>query len=165
MSSRTRTRTPKASAGVHTVRIPGRRGRRSQPLLIVVPERPSLIRQAFAGLAGAAWVHRRALAPTVLAVLAFVLAAVLHVLAWWSCFLPAAAVVAPLAWLVILQRGNPVTGSDLAWRIGATSVAALAALWMTAAVTFGPVAGPLELLWLLALIGVQTAWIVVRKMR
>lgn len=122
-----------------------------------------MIRQALAVLAGAAWVHRRALAPTALAVLAFVLAAVLHVLAWWSSFLPAAAVVASLAWLAITQRTDPVSGSELACRVGLVAAAGLAASWMTAAAAFGPTTGPLELLWLLALLAVQTAWLIIRR--
>ncbi|MGW2228168.1 hypothetical protein [Streptomyces formicae] len=166
MSSRTRTRTSKTSTGVHAIRIPRGRGRRGQPFIVVIPERPTLTRQALGMVGGALWKARTSLAPTALAVLAFVLAAVLHVLAWWSCFLPAAAAVAAVAWLVIAQRRDPATGSDLAWRIGLTvTLGPVAAVWMTAAVAFGPLAGPLELLWLLALIGTQSVWLVVRRMR
>jgi hypothetical protein len=61
VSSRTRTR---GAAGVHTVRIPHQRGRRSQPFLIVVPDRPSLTREALGFLGRLLWTFRAALAPT-----------------------------------------------------------------------------------------------------
>ncbi|WPO69937.1 hypothetical protein [Streptomyces sp. KN37] len=158
-----RTRTSKAAAGVHTVRIPRRRGRRGQPFIVVIPEHPTVTRVALGTVGRALWKARTSLYPTALAVLGFVLAAVRHVLAWWSCFLPATAVVAPVAWLAVMQRSNPACGSSLAWRIGLTSATSLAASWLTTAVAFGPTAGPLELLWLLALLGTQIAWPIVRR--
>ncbi|MCI3930196.1 hypothetical protein [Streptomyces sp. AN091965] len=162
MPSRTRTR--KTSSGVHTVRIPRGRGRRGQPFVVIVPERPTLTLEALGVAAcGYLWRARTSLYPTVLAVLGFVLAAVLHVLAWWSCFLPGAGVVAPLAWLAVAQRSDPAAGAELALRAALASALTLAALWLTAAMAFGPTTGPLELIWLLALIGAQAIWLIIRR--
>jgi hypothetical protein len=157
LSSRTRT------AGA-TVRIPNQRGRRSrQPFVVVMPERQSLTR-VLLGLAGQAlWDARRALAPTGLALLAFALTALLHALAWWSGLVLAPAAVAPVVWLAIVQRSAPATGSALAWRIGLVALTFLAAGWVATAAAFGPLAGPLELWWLLTLIAAQSAWLIVRR--
>lgn len=58
MSSRTRARGAKTAAGVHTIRIPRQRGRRgADPFVVVVPERPSLTREALAVVGG--WLDRK----------------------------------------------------------------------------------------------------------
>ena len=161
MSSRTRTRVQKVPAGAQTIRIP--KGRRSEPVIVVVPERPSLTRQALMGLALIVWDHRRALAPTSLALLAVGVTTLLHLVAWWSGLVLAPAALAPLVWLAIVQRQRPAKGSSLAWRIALSVASTLAAGWMAAGAIFGPLTGPLELLWLLALIGTQTTWLIVRR--
>ncbi|MEW2397505.1 hypothetical protein [Streptomyces sp. NPDC046862] len=163
MSSRTRTRAVKTAAGVHTVRIPRQRGRRSDPFVIVVPERPSLTREAFGFIGRALWRFRRALAPTALAVLALPVTAILHVLAWWSGLLLAPVAAAPLVWLLVMQRRRPATGTTLGWRTGLAALAVTASAWVALAAGFGPLAGPLELLWLLTLIAAQTVWLIVRR--
>ncbi|MFB6934368.1 hypothetical protein [Streptomyces chartreusis] len=164
MSSRTRTRAVKSGASVHTVRIPRQRGRRgSDPFVVVVPERPSLTRQALAGLGLMLWDHRRALAPTGFAVLALAVAGLLHALAWWSGLLLAPLATAPAVWFGIVQRRHSATGSTLAWRIALTVLATLASAWAALAAGFGPLAGPLEVVWLLTLIAAQTAWLIVRR--
>ncbi len=163
MSSRTRTRTVKTAAGVHTVRLPRQRGRRSEPFVIVVPERPSLTRELFGLLGGCLWRFRRSLAPTALGVLALGVAAVLHAMAWWSGLVLTPAAVAPLVWLAIVQRRHPVSGSALVWRIALSIASTLAAALMAATAAFGPLAEPLPLLWLLGLIGAQTSWFFVRR--
>lgn len=161
MSSRTRGR---GAAGVHTVRIPRQRGRRgSDPFVVVVPERPSLTREALTALGGLLWRSRRALAPTGFAVLAFVTAALLHAIAWWSGLLLAPIATGPLVWLLVTQRRRSGTGSVLAWRIGVTALGSTALAWLALAAGFGPLAGPLELIWLLTLITAQTAWLIVRR--
>ncbi|MFG2738515.1 hypothetical protein ACGFY0_00355 [Streptomyces chartreusis] len=161
MSSRTRTR---GGAAVHTVRIPRQRGRRgSDPFVVVVPQRPSLTHQAFAGLALMLWDHRRALAPTGFAVLALVAGFLLHTIAWWSGLVLAPLAAGPLVWLLVMQRRRRGTGSVLAWRIGVTVLATSALTWLALAAGFGPLAGPLELIWLLTLITAQTAWLIVRR--
>lgn len=148
-----------------TVRVPRSRGRRGDPFVVVVPERPSLTRQALTGLALIAWDHRRAFAPIPLALLALGLSALVHSVAWWSGLVLAPVAAAPLVWLWIVQHRHPEGGSALAWRIALSVTSTLAVGWAAAASLFGPFAGPLELLWLLALIGTQTAWPIVRRTR
>ncbi|MEV4035321.1 hypothetical protein [Streptomyces umbrinus] len=160
MSSRTRTR---GAAGVHTVRIPRQRGRRSQPFLIVVPDRPSLTREAFGFLGRALWRFRSSLAPTGYALLALVITGLLHLLGWWSGLVLAPLAVAPAAWLGIMQRRRPARGSTLLWRIGLAFLAMLTSAWAALAAGFGPLAGPLPLVWLLGLIIAQSAWLIVRR--
>ncbi|BBC35858.1 hypothetical protein SGFS_071520 [Streptomyces graminofaciens] len=165
MSSRTRARVAKTAAGVHTVQIPRRRGRRSAPFVIVVPERPSLTREALGFLGRALWAGRRGLAPVGLAVFVFALTGVLHVSAWWSGLVLAPAALAPTLWVLVMQRRRPASGAALGWRIGLTVLATLAAVWVALAAGFGPLAGPLPLLWLLVLIAAQTTWFFVRPSR
>ncbi|MGW7272286.1 hypothetical protein ACWGH5_17365 [Streptomyces sp. NPDC054864] len=167
MSSRTRSRTraAKVSAGATTVRIPRqRRGRSAQPFVIVVPERPSLTSR-LAGIVGdLLWDHRRALAPLGIALSAFPVTALLHALVWWSGLLLAPLAAGPLAWLLITQRRRPAADRGvLGWRIGLTLLATAATAWVALAAAFGPLAGPLELLWLFTLIAAQTAWLIVRR--
>ncbi|WP_326729941.1 hypothetical protein [Streptomyces phaeochromogenes] len=163
MSGRTRTRGVKTAAGVHTVRLPRQRGRRSQPFVVVVPERPSLTREALGFLGGALWRFRGSLAPTGFALLALVVTALLHVLGWWSGLVLAPLAAAPALWLGITQRRRPTRASALAWRIGLAVLATLTLTWAALAAGFGPLAGSLELVWLLILIIAQTAWLIVRR--
>ncbi|MYT12176.1 hypothetical protein YWIDRAFT_01414 [Streptomyces sp. SceaMP-e96] len=163
MSSRSRTRAVKA-AGVTTVRIPRQRGRRAaDPFVIVVPERPSLTRQALTGLALILWNHRRALAPTGAALSAFLVTALLHALAWWSGLVLAPLVVAPALWLGFVHFRRPSQGSAALWRVALALLATLAFAWVALAAWFGPLAGPLELVWLLTWLVAQTAWLIVRR--
>ncbi|MFF5984982.1 hypothetical protein ACFY78_39725 [Streptomyces olindensis] len=165
MSSRTRARSVKTAAGVHTVRIPRQRGRRSDPFVIVVPERPSLTREALGFVGRGLWTFRRALAPTGLSVLAFLVAGLLHLIAWWSALVIAPVAAVPVVWLLLVQRRRPARSSALAWRIALATLATLAAVWLALAAGFGPLAGPLALLWLLILIAAQTAWLIIRPSR
>lgn len=166
MSSRSRTRSVKTAAGVTSVHIPRQRGRRSaQPFVVVVPERPSLTREALAAVGGLLWRFRRPLAPTGLALLAFVVTAILHAIAWWSGLLLAPAAAVPVLWLGVMQRRRPASGSVLAWRIGLALLATTTAAWAALAAGFGPLAGSLELWWLLTWIAAQTAWLIVRHTR
>ncbi|MFF8938728.1 hypothetical protein ACF08O_29215 [Streptomyces paradoxus] len=165
MSSRTRTRSVKTTAGVHTVRIPRQRGRRSDPFVIVVPERPSLTREALGFVGRGLWSIRRALAPTGLSVLAFLVAGLLHAIAWWSALVVAPVAAVPLVWLLVMQRRRPARSAALAWRIGLAALATVAAVWLALAAGFGPLDGPLALLWLLILITAQTAWLIIRPSR
>ncbi|MFF3204898.1 hypothetical protein [Streptomyces sp. NPDC002962] len=164
MSSRTRARGPKRAAGVHTVSIPRQRGRRgAQPFVIVVPETPSLTREALGFIGRALWKGRRALAPTALALLAFAVTGLLHVMAWWSSLVLAPFAVAPLAWLAVMQVRRPGRGTVVLWRAGLALLATLATSWAAFAAGFGPLAGPLELVWLLMWIAAQTTWLIVRR--
>ncbi|MEV6123867.1 hypothetical protein AB0M23_25720 [Streptomyces sp. NPDC052077] len=162
MSSRTRTR---RAAGVHTVRIPRQSGRRSDPFVIIVPERPSLTREALGFVGRLLWRFRSALAPTGLSILAFVVASLLHLTAWWSSLVVAPLAAAPLAWLLVMQRRRPARGATFGWRIGLTVLATAAAVWLALAAGFGPLAGPLPLLWLLVSIAAQSVWFFVRPSR
>lgn len=164
MSSRSRTRSVKTAAGVTSVHIPRQRGRRSaQPFVVVVPERPSLTREVLTAIGALLWRFRRPLAPTGLALLAFVVTAILHAIAWWSGLLLAPAAAVPVLWLGVMQRRRPASGSVLAWRIGLTLLATTTAAWAALASGFGPLAGSLELWWLLTWIAAQTAWLIVRR--
>ncbi|MFE9415497.1 hypothetical protein ACFYMX_07550 [Streptomyces griseofuscus] len=163
MSSRTRSRGIKTAAGIHTVHIPRSRGRRSQPFVVVVPEHPSLTREALGFLGRLLWRFRAALAPTFLALLAWPLTALLHALAWWSGLLLAPVAAAPLLWLGIMQRRHPARTSVLAWRSGLTVLTTAALAWVALAAGFGPLAGPMPLIWLLAWLTAQTAWLIVRS--
>ncbi|MFE2419692.1 hypothetical protein [Streptomyces hokutonensis] len=161
MSSRTRAR---GTAGVHTVRIPHQRGRRSaQPFVVVVPERPSLTREALTAIGGLLWRFRRPLIPTALALLAWPVTALLHAIAWWSGLLLAPAAAVPVLWLLVMQRRRPARSSVLAWRAGLALLATTTAAWAAFAAGFGPLAGPLPLLWLLTWLIAQTAWLIVRR--
>ncbi|MGW2325699.1 hypothetical protein ACWC5C_08040 [Streptomyces sp. NPDC001700] len=165
MSSRTRARTVKTAAGVTTVRIPRQRGRRSHdPFVVVVPERPTLTRLALDATALWLWKHRRALAPLALGLLAFPVTALLHVLAWWSALLLAPAAAGPALWLALVQRRRPAADKAVwGWRITLAALGASGLAWAALAAGFGPLAGPLELWWLLNLITAQTAWLIVRR--
>ncbi|MEU4891933.1 hypothetical protein AB0B12_23915 [Streptomyces sp. NPDC044780] len=165
MSSRTRARAVKTAAGVTTVRIPRQRGRRSaDPFVVVVPERPTLTRLALDAAARWLWRHRRALAPLALGVLALPITALLHVMAWWSALVLAPAAAGPLLWLAIAQRRHPAKdGAVWGWRITAALLGTSGLAWVALAAGFGPLDGPLELLWLLNLIAAQTAWLIVRR--
>ncbi|MFI0166750.1 hypothetical protein [Streptomyces sp. NPDC017095] len=164
MSSRSRARGLKSAAGVHTVHIPRQRGRRgAQPFVIVVPEQPSLTREA-AGWAGRMlWRHRGALAPTGWALLALAAAGLLHAQAPRTGLLLAVLAAGPAVWVLLAQRRRPGTGSVLAWRIALALLATLALSWFAAATGFGPLTGPLALLWLLIWGTAQTAWLIVRR--
>ena len=163
MSSRTRTRKVKTAAGVHTVQIPRQRGRRAQPFVVVVPERPSLTREALGFVGRGLWMARHALAPTGIALLALVVTGLLHVIAWWSALVLAPVAVAPAVWFAVVQRSRPAHGSTLAWRITLAVFATLASAWAALAAGFGPWAGALPLVWLLTLIAAQTTWFIVRR--
>ncbi|MGW2416434.1 hypothetical protein ACWCV5_30300 [Streptomyces tubercidicus] len=164
MSHRIRTRGGRAAASVHTVHIPRQRGRRgAQPFVVVVPERPSLSREALGFLCRALWKSRRALAPTGCAVLAFAGTALLHAMAWWSGLVMAPLAVAPALWLGLVHFRRPTQGSAALWRVGLALLATAAFAWAALAAGFGPLAGPLELVWLLTWIAAQTAWLIVRR--
>lgn len=167
MSSRTRSRrsSVKVPVGATTVRIPRQRGRRSaQPFIVVVPDRPTLCREALGWVGRLLWTHRRALAPLALSVTALPLTAVLHALAWWSGLILAPLAAGPLGWLALMQRRRPAGDRGvLGWRIGLALLATAATAWLALAAAFGPLAGPLELLWLLTLIAAQSTWFIIRR--
>ncbi|MFK0137937.1 hypothetical protein [Streptomyces murinus] len=162
MSSRTRTRV-KSAAGIHTLHIPRQRGRRAEPFVVVIPERPTLTREAVGFVGRMLWRFRGALAPTFLALLAWPLAAILHAIAWWSALALAPVAVAPLLWFGFVQLRRPARTAAAFWRAGLALLATVAAAWLAFAAGFGPLAGPLPLLWLLAWSIAQTVWLIVRR--
>ncbi|MFD5162823.1 hypothetical protein ACFWMJ_33000 [Streptomyces hawaiiensis] len=166
MSSRTRARSVKTAAGIHTVRIPRQRGRRSDPFVIVVPERPSLTREALGFIGRGLWTFRHALAPTGLSLLAFLVAGLLHLIVWWSALVVAPVAAVPVGWLLVMQRRRPArAAAALGWRIALAALATAAAVWLALAAGFGPLNGTLALLWLLIWITAQTAWLILRPSR
>ncbi|WP_405536390.1 hypothetical protein [Streptomyces sp. NBC_00075] len=130
-----------------------------------MPERPSLTREFAVFVGRLLWCFRVSLAPTGIALATFVVTALLHALAWWSALVLAPAVAAPIAWLAFVQRRHPAHRTTLAWRIGTAALATLALGWAALAAGFGPLAGPLELLWLFLLLPAQAAWLIVRRTR
>ncbi|MER5882588.1 hypothetical protein ABT160_02045 [Streptomyces sp. NPDC001941] len=129
----------------------------------MIPERPSLLSEAALFVGRVLWGARRALVPTVLAVLALVLAAVLHTSAPWAGVPLGLLAAGPAAWLLLMQRARPGRATVLAWRIALATLATVAGAWLALAVVFGPLAGPLEVVWLLLWIVAQTAWLIVRR--
>ncbi|MBD9704079.1 hypothetical protein IHE56_18750 [Streptomyces sp. ID01-12c] len=162
MSSRTRTR---RAVGVHTVRVPRQRGRRSaQPFVVVVPERPSLTREVLGFIGRMLWRFRRGLAPTAAAVALFVGTGVVHLVAVWVGWVLAGAAVAPLGWLAWVSKFRPTARrSVLKWRVTVALASTTVIAWAALAVVFSPVAGPLGWLWLLLTLTAQSVWLYARR--
>ncbi|WP_354641317.1 hypothetical protein [Kitasatospora camelliae] len=154
------------------VQIPRQRGRRqtsahvidlgrgTQPLVVVVPHRPSPAGRLALAVGGALWRHRVAWAPSWAGGGIFLTTGVLSAIA------PAAgigfavpAVLVPAGWFAA-KRWHPRSAvrrraRDLRTQVLASS-AALA--WVGAACLFGPVNWPLFTLWLLGTGAAQAAW-------
>ncbi|MFF4518170.1 hypothetical protein [Streptomyces mirabilis] len=169
MSSRTRARvrTQKVPAGATTVRIPRQRRaghRQSAPVIVVVPERPSLTARAAAAVGVWAWEHRRAWAPTAAALVLFLATGIVHLLAAWVGLVLAGAAIVPLGWLAWVTKFRPTARrSVLKWRAGLTLAVTTVTAWMALAVAFSPVAGPLGWLWLLLTLTAQSVWLYSRR--
>jgi hypothetical protein len=144
-----------------TFHIPGQGA--GEAFIVVIPDGRPRRKKPVAYLGAMAWKARRALAPLVVGGAVLVVAFVLHLIAWWSCFLLAPAAVVPAVWFVMAHRSKPVRGSALAWRVGLTVVTTAEAGWLVLAVAFGPFFGPLGVLWLIALIGTECAWLIARS--
>lgn len=165
MSSRTRprARTVKVPAGASTVRIPRQRGRRQQSFVVVVPERPALSSQALRTVGRLLWRHRLALLPTGLAVLSLVVTAILHTVAPWAGVLVGVAGLLPLVVLLTPPLYRRFAGGVRAWQWAAASLAAVVGLWGALAILFGPLAGPLEILWFLGLLAAYALRAAIRR--
>ncbi|MFJ2906273.1 hypothetical protein [Streptomyces sp. NPDC087212] len=166
MSSRTRSRAragalKAAGRDVPVIVLPRQRGRRrtGEPVVVVVAEPPSLTRQAV----GLLWRFRRPLVPAGVAGLALAGTGVLHVAAPWAVLPLTIAAAAPTVWLAVVQRLHPVSGRALALRAGRGAAVTAALAWSALAVGFGPLAGPLGLVWLLLLLAAQTTWLIVDR--
>ncbi|AZQ72767.1 hypothetical protein EKH77_17440 [Streptomyces luteoverticillatus] len=148
-----------------TVRIPRqrRRGRGSDPFVVVVPERLPLSHELLFFLGRTLWAHRRAAVPLLSALSVLVVTAVLHALAWWSGLVLAPVAAAPLVWLVSVQQRYPAGSTSVrAWRVALALLATGALTWIAMAAAFGPLTGPLALWWLVLLIAAQIVWHVAR---
>lgn len=65
-----------------------------------------------------------------------------------------------------MQRRHPASDrAVLGWRIGLALLGTTAVAWASLAAAFGPLAGPLPLLWLLITAAAQTTWLIVRHNR
>ncbi|MBT2367148.1 hypothetical protein J7E88_17995 [Streptomyces sp. ISL-10] len=168
MANRTRARNAKMPPGTTAIRIPRQRrrgfGRRPEPIILVVPEQPLLAARAAYAVGGWMWDRRRAWAPTGIAVAAFVTAAIVHVLAWWTGLVLAPATAAPLVWLWWTYQHRPAEEPSVRrWRRGLALLGVASTAWAALALAFGPTAGPLELLWLVNAIAAQVLWLQVRR--
>lgn len=167
MSKNARAR--KTPPGVTAIRIPRQRrsrfGRGSvEPIILVVPEQPSLGVRAATAVGGWLWDRRGAWAPTGIALAAFAATAVGHLLAWWTGLVLAPAAALPLAWLLLVKRRRPAGDRTVRHlRIGLAALATTVTAWAALALAFGPTAGPLELLWALTAIAAQTLWLFARR--
>ncbi|MCI3276256.1 hypothetical protein [Streptomyces cylindrosporus] len=147
-----------------TVHVPRTRRRDAQPIILVVPERPTLAQRAARALGTWLWETRRSWAPTGIAVAALLTTAVLHGLFWWTAFLLATATFAPYGWLVWLTWRRPADDRSIHhWRKALAALATLAIAWAALAVFFGPLAGPLGLIWLALAITAQALWLRTRR--
>ncbi|MFD0417292.1 hypothetical protein [Streptomyces sp. NPDC127108] len=160
MSSRTRTRGVKAAANARTIRIPRQRGRRQEAFVVVLPDRSPRTRVLNAA-GRLLWRHRLAFLPAGLAVLVLVLTAVLHVVAPWTGGVIVVVALLPLLWLTlpasVRQRLAPSHWQRTALKWAAASLAAVVGLWAALAIIFGPLAGPLEVLWFLGVLAAYGA--------
>ncbi|MFD6344422.1 hypothetical protein ACFWF9_06810 [Streptomyces roseolus] len=165
MARRSRPRSVQVPPGATTIRIPTQRGtKNAPPVFIVVSEaRPTLTSRIARAVGGWAWRHRAAWAPTAYAVLAYVLTAVVHLIAPWMVYVLApAAFVPPLA-LRWIQVGRPKRITERPGRLLAAAVlATLATAWTAATVHYGPLAFPLAWVWVGLTVVVQVFWLVVR---
>ncbi|WP_394432509.1 hypothetical protein [Streptomyces sp. SGAir0957] len=167
MPSRTssRRRTAKVPAGATVINLPRQRrtGRAGQPFIVVVPTHPTWKQRLAAATGRAIWNQRRALIPTFGALFVLPLTALLHALAWWTGLVLAPLAAGPLVWLLTMQRRRPAgERTVLAWRLALALLTTATLAWTALAAAFGPLAGPLGVLWLLLWTLAQTGWLIVR---
>ncbi|WP_262063955.1 hypothetical protein [Streptomyces sp. STR69] len=158
-------RTRKVSyGGTRTAHVPRTRRRDAQPIVLVVPERPTLTQRAMRALGTWLWETRRSWAPTGIAVAAFLATGIVHVLAWWTALVLAPAVAVPFGWLTwVGNRRQTDDRSVRRWRRTVAALATTATAWAALSVAFGPLARPLPLLWLALAITAQVLWLRTRR--
>lgn len=157
-------RTRKTYGGPRTVHVPRTRRRDAQPIVLVVPERPTLSQRAARALGAWLWETRASWAPVPIALTALLAVTLLHVLAWWTAFLLAPGAFAPYGWLFWLALRRPAADRSIRrWRKALAALASLTTSWAAAAVFFGPLAGPLEVIWLALAITAQVLWLRTRR--
>ncbi|MFG2750067.1 hypothetical protein [Streptomyces xanthophaeus] len=163
MSRRTRTHTAKGAAP-RTVHIPRQRGSRQGPqVIVVVSDEPTLTSRAASASGRWMWKHRRAWAPTGLAVLLLAVTGIVHLITPWAALAAAPAGAVPLAVLAWRAGGRPVRTHTEAVRRTSLAVLALASLtWFSLALWFGPAEPLLMGLWSLITLYSQITWLFAR---
>ncbi|MDK9494695.1 hypothetical protein QEZ40_002374 [Streptomyces katrae] len=164
MSRRIRTSAAQ-SAAPRTVRIPRQRGKQAPQVIVVVSEEPTLTARATAATGRWLWRHRRAWAPTGLAVLLLATAGIVHLVAPWAAFIAAPAGALPLAWWGWKLKTGPArsrTGS--AWRTAVAVLALVALAWFCLALWSGPASPALMGLWTLTALAAQVMWLIARRL-
>ncbi|MEU7599907.1 hypothetical protein [Streptomyces sp. NPDC041003] len=160
MSRRSRSQAAQAAAPT-TVHIPRQRGRGRQvpPVIVVVSEPPTLTARATMATGRFLWRHRRAWAPTGIAVALLVLASILHLFAPWTGLIAAAAGLVPLGWLAWMAKTRPAGRTVWVWRIPLAGLALAGFGWLSLALWYGPASAVLMGLWSLTALAVQILWL------
>lgn len=158
MSRRTRIT---AKGAAPTVHIPRQRGSHQGPqVIVVVSEEPTLTARAAAASGRWVWKHRRAWAPTGLAVLLWAVAGIVHLITPWAALAIAPAGLAPLAVLAWKAKTAPApTPVASAWWIALAVLALAAVAWLGLALWFGPARPALMGLWTLTTLTAQVLWV------
>ncbi|MCM1966213.1 hypothetical protein [Streptomyces sp. G1] len=163
MSRRIRT-TAAQSAAPRTVRVPRQRGRQAPQVIVVVSEEPTLTARATAATGRWLWRHRRAWAPTGLAVLLLAASEVVHLFAPWAAFIAAPAGVLPLAfWGWKVKTSETQTRTASAWRTALALLATASLAWFCLALWSGPASPALMGLWTLTALAAQVMWLIGRR--
>ncbi|MFF3859194.1 hypothetical protein [Streptomyces sp. NPDC002209] len=164
MPRRTRSQAAQAAAPT-TVHIPRQRGRRRQapPVIVVVSEQPTWTARATVATGRFMWRHRRAWAPTGVAVGLLVVAAILHLFAPWTGLVVAVTGLAPLGYLAWMAKTRPASQTVWAWRISLAALALAGLGWLALALWFGPLSAALMGLWSLTALTVQILWLTVGR--
>ncbi|MEV0177708.1 hypothetical protein AB0I54_00150 [Streptomyces sp. NPDC050625] len=160
-----RTRARKVPYGsTRTAYVPRTRRRDAQPIVLVVPERPTLAQRAMSAFGAWLWETRGTWAPTGVALAALLATGVLHLLAWWTALLLAPAAAAPSGWLAWIGVRRPARDRSIRrWRRALAALATTAAIWAVLAVGFGPFARPLVVIWLALATTAQALWLYTRR--
>ncbi|MET8808139.1 hypothetical protein [Streptomyces sp. NPDC004546] len=159
MPNRTRARKV-AYGGARTVHVPRTRRRDAQPIVLVVPERPTLAQRAFRAIGVWLWETRRSWAPTGMAVAALLASGVVHVLAWWTAIVLAPAAGIPFGWLAWMNLRHPADDRSIRrWRRALAALCSVTAAWAALAVGFGPLTRPLPLIWIALTVTAQVLWL------
>ncbi|MFE7120844.1 hypothetical protein ACFU99_35990 [Streptomyces sp. NPDC057654] len=141
MPRRSRSRSARVLKGATMIEIPEqrpRRGRRGR-VVVVVPEHRD---------------HRPLFAPAAVALCAIPATALVHAVAWWA------------GLVLALSAVVPVVGALAGWlRVRDAAAGAMALLWSGLAVAFGPLTGPLWVLWALSAAVCQAVWLLPRPSR
>ncbi|MFF3977745.1 hypothetical protein [Streptomyces sp. NPDC001828] len=163
MTNRTGPRKARRGAA-RSVHLPRTRRRDAQPIVLVVPHQPTLAARAASAVGSWLWDTRATWAPTGIALAALPATAIGHAAFWWAGFLLAPLAASPLGWLAWTGQRRPTTDRTVRrWRRGLAVVGTAASTWTALAVAFGPLTGPLGLIWLLTTVAAQVLWLRTRR--